>query len=77
MPVTKPEQQVRKLVAQLGWELYEDENTTTVEYLVDGEVFAFVVETVDYATEKPLRGKAMTDTWRDLLERITNCEDAK
>jgi hypothetical protein len=68
--MTKPEQQVRNLVAALGLHLFEDEITTTVEYFVDGECFQFVVETVDYETELPLRGKRMTDTWRDLLERI-------
>lgn len=68
--MTKPEQQVRNLVDELGLHLYEDEITTTVEYFVDDECFQFVVETVDYETGSPLRGKRMTDTWRDLLERI-------
>jgi hypothetical protein len=74
---TKIEKQVRQLVSDLGLTLYEDEITTTVEYVINEETFQFIVETVDYETDQPKRGKALTDTWRDLLDRITTCEELK
>lgn len=70
---TKIEQEVRALAAQINATVFEDEGRTTIEYTTsDGDVLHCVINTYDWAAERCLRGRVITDQWRDALDNLND-----
>ena len=66
--MTKVEQEVRSLIASLGFTIEDDDGATTIIYTEanDPEEYHFLIQTRD-DDGYIVRGRALTDQWRDAL----------
>lgn len=71
--MTKIEQEARALITSLGFSIEEDDGATTIVYTDHGddEEYHFLIQTFDYDEERTVRGKRLTDQWRDALVLFT------
>jgi len=76
--MTKVEQQVRALVAELQCDLFEDEGMITIAYQDhDGVELQNCIRLWHYFSETPIRGKELTDQWRDALDTLQQVKAAR
>lgn len=71
--MTKIEQEARALTEKLGFTIEEDFGATTIVYTEPGdeEEYHFLIHTYDFDEERTIRGKRLTDQWRDVLVLFT------